>query len=67
MVVGKRIPRNEVTSPFKIKGETMNKLSECCNAPLRRYNEIWDDGICTKCDEHTPALKEEEKVWVNVM
>ena len=40
----------------------MNKLSECCNAPLRRYNETWDDGICTKCDEHTPALKEEEKV-----
>ena len=40
----------------------MNKLSECCNAPLIKYNQTWDDGICTECDEHTPALKEEEKV-----
>ena len=36
------------------------KESECCDAKLRSYNKDWDDGICTKCGEHTPAKKQEE-------
>ena len=38
----------------------MVKVSECCNERLLKYNRTWDDGICSKCKEHTPAQKEEE-------
>ena len=33
------------------------KLSECCNADLLKYDKNWDDGICSKCMEHSPAIK----------
>ena len=38
----------------------MVKVSECCNAKLWKYDKNWDDGICSKCKEHTPAQKEEK-------
>ena len=37
------------------------KVSECCGERLTFYNKDWDDGICSKCNEHTPAMKEEEE------
>ena len=38
-----------------------SKISECCEARLYKYNHQWDDGICSKCNEHTPAQKQGEK------
>ena len=35
-------------------------ISECCGERLTYYNKEWDDGICSKCNEHSPALREEE-------
>ena len=35
------------------------KTSECCGARLLKYDRNWDDGICSECNEHTPAQKEE--------
>ena len=32
------------------------KYSECCEAPLRRYNKDWNDGICRKCEKHSVAV-----------
>ena len=29
------------------------KYSECCEAPLRKYNKDWNDGICRKCEKHS--------------
>ena len=40
----------------------MVKLSECCNAILRRYDKNWNDGVCSECEEHSPAVKELEEV-----
>ena len=37
----------------------IGKNSVCCNAQLRYYDQTWDDGVCTKCDHHSPAIKEE--------
>tara|TARA_Y100001973_G_C5191472_1_gene331267 strand:+ start:742 stop:867 length:126 start_codon:yes stop_codon:yes gene_type:complete len=36
------------------------KLSECCNAQLMKYDHKWNDGVCSKCNEHTIAKKELE-------
>ena len=38
------------------------KVSECCGERLMKYDKNWDDGVCSKCNEHTPAQKEEEVV-----
>ena len=35
------------------------KDSECCGARLKYYDKNWDDGVCSKCDHHSPAKKEE--------
>ena len=32
------------------------KYSECCEAPLRKYNKDWNDGICRKCEKHSVAV-----------
>ena len=32
------------------------KTSKCCKAIITHYNQKWDDGRCSKCGEHTPAL-----------
>ncbi len=32
------------------------KYSECCEAPLRKYNKDWNDGICRECGEHSVAI-----------
>tara|TARA_R100000808_G_C2080005_1_gene104225 strand:+ start:193 stop:321 length:129 start_codon:yes stop_codon:yes gene_type:complete len=39
-----------------------NKKSECCDEQLIKYNRIWDDGICIKCRQHTPAKKEKKEI-----
>ena len=39
----------------------MNKVSDCCGARLRNYDHNWDDGICTECNEHSPAFKEKRR------
>ena len=36
-------------------------LSECCEARLKQYSKAWKDGVCSKCDEHSPE-KELETV-----
>ena len=36
-------------------------ISECCKEKLTHYNKDWDDGICSKCNEHSPALREKEE------
>ena len=38
----------------------MVKVSECCGARLMKYDRNWDDGVCSECNEHTPAQKEGE-------
>tara|TARA_R110002051_G_scaffold231639_1_gene293528 strand:- start:976 stop:1101 length:126 start_codon:yes stop_codon:yes gene_type:complete len=38
----------------------MVKVSECCGARLMKYDKNWDDGVCSECNEHSPAHKEEE-------
>ena len=38
------------------------KVSECCGERLTRYDKNWDDGVCSKCNEHSPAQKEGEPV-----
>ena len=38
------------------------KPSECCGERLTRYDKDWDDGICSKCGEHSPACKEDAGV-----
>ena len=38
----------------------MVKVSECCGARLMKYDKNWDDGVCSECNEHSPAQKEEE-------
>ena len=35
------------------------KISECCNARLTHYDKNWDDGICSECNEHSPAVVED--------
>lgn len=40
----------------------MINISECCGARLTHYDENWKDGICSKCKEHSPELKEEETI-----
>tara|TARA_Y100001963_G_scaffold717_1_gene1043 strand:+ start:165 stop:341 length:177 start_codon:yes stop_codon:yes gene_type:complete len=35
------------------------KVSECCKARLTNYDRNWDDGICSECNEHSPAQVEE--------
>ena len=39
---------------------TEEKVSECCGARLLKYDRNWDDGICSECNEHSPAHKEKE-------
>ncbi len=34
----------------------VEKLSLCCEVRLKKYNEAWEDGICSGCDEHSGAL-----------
>ena len=36
-------------------------LSECCGEKLKYYDRVWKDGVCTKCDHHSPE-KELETV-----
>lgn len=36
------------------------KNSECCDAFLKFYDKNWDDGVCSKCNEHSPAIKEKD-------
>ena len=36
------------------------KLSECCSEQLTHYYKNWDDGICSSCGEHSPAIKKED-------
>ena len=38
----------------------MVKVSECCGARLMKYDRNWDDGVCSECNEHSPAHKEGE-------
>tara|TARA_R100000808_G_C2111127_1_gene125159 strand:+ start:846 stop:968 length:123 start_codon:yes stop_codon:yes gene_type:complete len=38
------------------------KMSECCGEKLTHYDNDWDDGICSKCKEHSPAIREGEEV-----
>ena len=38
----------------------MVKASECCGARLLKYDRNWDDGICSECNEHSPAHNEKE-------
>ena len=33
------------------------KVSECCGERLMKYDRNWDDGGCSKCNEHSPAQK----------
>ena len=35
------------------------KESECCGERLLKFDKAWQDGICSKCKEHSPAQKEE--------
>ena len=35
-------------------------VSECCGANLLNFDKAWQDGICSKCKEHSPAQKEEK-------
>ena len=44
----------------------MNKLSECCEARLINYNSIWRDGVCSKCDEHSPELGDHKEELTEV-
>ena len=32
-----------------------NNLSICCGERLTHYNKDWDDGVCSKCGEHSGA------------
>ena len=32
-----------------------NKLSICCEERLTHYDKKWDDGLCSKCKEHSGA------------
>ena len=32
--------------------------SECCGERLWNYDRAWDDGVCSKCGEHSPAYRE---------
>ena len=41
------------------------KISECCGERLTHYDKNWDDGICSKCKEHSPAQKEEKGELIN--
>ena len=34
--------------------------SDCCGEKLTHYDKNWDDGICSKCGEHSPAYREEK-------
>ena len=43
----------------------MVKVSECCGARLMKYDRNWDDGVCSECNEHSPAHKEKEQVVVD--
>ena len=29
------------------------RLSICCGLRLTHYDEKWDDGLCSKCGEHS--------------
>ena len=30
-------------------------LSICCGERLTHYDKAWDDGLCSKCGEHSGA------------
>ena len=36
-----------------------DNVSTCCFERLKFYDEAWDDGVCSKCNEHSPAHREE--------
>ena len=36
-------------------------LSECCNERLTYYDWRWYDGVCPKCNHHSPAKKKEKE------
>ncbi len=33
-----------------------DRVSECCGALLVKYNRKWMDGVCSKCDKHSPSI-----------
>ena len=39
-------------------------LSECCSKRLMYYDWRWDDGVCSKCNYHSPALIKKIKTKV---
>ena len=44
-----------------IKYDNEEHLSECCNKRLTYYDWRWDDGVCPKCNYHSPAKKKEKE------
>ena len=37
-------------------------ISECCEAPIFRYEKAWDAGICSKCKTLNSVKREKEEV-----
>jgi len=36
-------------------------ISECCEAPIFRYEKAWDAGICSKCKTLNSVRREKKE------